>query len=131
MSRHMLLSVCVRAILLKENVRHRFIKGMTVIAAASPVFAHAAAAAPDLAGMVTSTATGGVTVTKGALSLAQMVGVVFVIGALVAAKSKKDNPQIKVSHIAGSLIFGACLIAVPEIIKRSQAQVGLAPISVG
>lgn len=129
MSRHMLLSVCVRATLLKDTVRQRFIKGLTALAASSPVLAHADGT--DLAGMVTSTATGGVTVTKGALSLAQMVGVVFVIGALIAAKTKKDNPQIKVSHIAGSLIFGVCLIAVPEIIKRSQAQVGLTPINVG
>ncbi|MFA0921430.1 TraR protein [Pseudomonas coronafaciens pv. garcae] len=129
MSRHMLLSVCVRATLLQDKVRQRFIKGLAAFIAASPVMAFAAG--EDLASMVTSTATGGVTVTKGALSLAQMVGVVFVIGALAAAKAKKDNPQIKVSHIATSLVIGACLIAVPEIIKRSQAQVGLAPISVG
>jgi hypothetical protein len=124
----MLLSVCVRATLLKDNARQRFIKGLVTIAAASPVLAFADS---DIAGMVTSTATGGVTVTKGALSLAQMAGVLFVCGALIAAKSKKDNPQIKVSHIAGSLIFGVCLIAVPEIIKRSQTQVGLTPINVG
>jgi hypothetical protein len=129
MSRHMLLSVCVRATLLKDNLTQHFTKGLVAIAAASPVFAQADGS--DLAGMVTSTATGGVTITKGALSLAQMVGVIFVIGALIAAKSKKDNPQIKVSHIAGSLIFGVCLIAVPEIIKRSQNQVGLTPINVG
>ncbi|WP_117144121.1 DUF6750 family protein [Pseudomonas coronafaciens] len=129
MSRHMLLSVCVRATLLQDKARQRFIKGLTAFIAASPALAFAGG--EDLAGMVTSTATGGVTVTKGALSLAQMGGVVVVIGALAAAKAKKDNPQIKVSHIATSLVIGACLIAVPEIIKRSQAQVGLAPISVG
>jgi len=128
MSRHMLLSVCVRATLLKDKLTQHFSKGLVAVAAASPVFANAGS---DLAGMVTSTATGGVTITKGALSLAQMVGVVFVIGALIAAKNKNDNPQIKVSHIAGALIFGVCLIAVPEIIKRSQSQVGLTPINVG
>lgn len=129
MSNNMLLSVCVRANLFKDNVRSRFIKSLTAVAAASPVLAHADGS--DVAGMITSAATGGVTVTKGALQLAQMVGVIFVIGALIAAKNRKDNPQIKVSHIAGSLIFGVCLIAVPEIIKRSQSQVGLTPINVG
>jgi hypothetical protein len=129
MSQHMLLSVCVRATLLKDNVRQRFIKGLAAVTAASPVFAHADGS--DIAGMFTSTATGGTTVSKSLLTLAQVAGVAFVIGALIAAKSKKDNPQIKVSHIAGSLIFGVCLIAVPEIIKRSQSQIGLTPINVG
>jgi hypothetical protein len=125
----MLLSVCVRATLFKDNLTHHFAKGLVAIAAASPVLAHADGS--DLAGMVTSFAVGGVTVTKGALQLAQTAGVVFVMGGLIAAKNKKDNPQIKVSHIATSVIIGACLIAVPEIIKRSQSQAGLTPINVG
>lgn len=129
MSNNMLLSVCVRATLFKHTVRSRFLKGLTAIAAASPVLAHADGA--DVAAMITSAATGGVTITKGALQLAQLAGVLFVIGGLIAAKNRKDNPQIKVSHIAGSIIFGVCLIAVPEIIKRSQSQVGLTPINVG
>jgi len=129
MSNNMLLSVFVRATLFKDTVRSRFIKGLTAIAAASPVLAHAEGS--DVAAMITSAATGGVTVTKGALQLAQLVGVLFVIGGLIAAKNRKDNPQIKVSHIAGSIIFGVCLAAVPEIIKRSQSQVGLTPINVG
>lgn len=129
MPKHMLLSACVRATLFKENIARRVIKGVAAMAAASPVFAYADG--NDLAGMVSTAATGGTTVTKGALNIAQMLGVIFVIGALIAAKTKKDNPQIKVSHIASSLIFGACLIAVPEIIKRSQNQVGLTPINVG
>lgn len=129
MSRHMLLSVYVRATLLKDTVRQRFIKGLTALAAASPVLAHADGS--DLAGMTTSLATGGTTFSKNALSIAQVIGVVFVISALIMAKTKKDNPQIKVSHIAGSLVFGVCLIAVPEMIKRSQAQIGLTPINVG
>lgn len=128
MSQHMLLSVCVRATLLKDNARQRFIKGLAAITAASPVLAHADG---DVADMFTHTATGGVSVSKSMLTLAQVAGVAFVIGALIAAKSKKDNPQIKVSHIAGSMIFGVCLIAVPEIIKRSQSQIGLTPINVG
>lgn len=127
MSRHMLLSVCVRAILLKDRIRQRLLKGLVALAATSPVFAQA----NDIASMVTSTATGGTTITKGFLQLAQLAGVAFVIGGLIAAKNKSENPQIKVSHIAGALIFGVCLIAVPEMIKRSQTQMGLTPINVG
>lgn len=129
MSRHMLLSVCVRVTLLKDKVRQRFIHGVTAIAASSPLFAYADGS--DLAGMVTSAATGGKTISKGALEIAQVVGIIFVIIAFVAARNRKDNPQIKLSHIAGSVIFGVCLIAIPEMIKRSQAQIGLTPINVG
>ncbi|MBX8493185.1 conjugal transfer protein TraR [Pseudomonas cichorii] len=128
MSRHMLLSVCVRATLLKDKVRQRFIKGLAALVSASPVLAHAG---DDIAGMFTSAATGGTSITKSALILAQMAGVLIVIGAVAAANAKKDNPHIKVWHIVGSLIFGVCLVAIPEIIKRSQNQVGLTPISVG
>jgi hypothetical protein len=60
-----------------------------------------------------------------------MFGVVFVIGGLIAAKNKKDNPQIKTGAIVASVIFGAVLVVVPEIIKRSQAQIGLSPVDVG
>ncbi|WP_324609702.1 DUF6750 family protein, partial [Pseudomonas amygdali] len=68
---------------------------------------------------------------KSALTIAQFAGVIFVIGGLVAAKNKKDNPQIKIGAIIASILFGVCLVVVPEIIKRSQAQVGLAPVDVG
>ena len=50
---------------------------------------------------------------------------------LIAMKSRKDNPQIKISHIAGAIVVGACLATIPELMKRSQSQIGLAPVSVG
>jgi hypothetical protein len=127
MSKHMLLSACVRATLLKEKVRDRLAKGLVAIAAASPVVA----SADDIAGMLSSAATGSSSATKSVLTIAQFVGVVFVCGGVIAAKTKKDNPQIKVSHIVGAIVFGVCLIAIPELIKRSQTQVGLTPINVG
>lgn len=129
MSNNMLLSVCVRVTLAKDQIQSRIIKSLVAFASTSPLLAHADGS--DVAGMVTSVATGGVTVTQGALKLAQMLGVIAVIGALIAAKQRKDNPQIKISHIGGALVFGVCLIAVPEIIKRSQSQIGLTPINVG
>lgn len=124
----MLLSACVRVTLLKEKLTSRLAKGLTVMAAASPVTAFAGV---DIAGMANAAAVGSKSGLKSALTIAQFVGVVFVIGGLVAAKTKKDNPQVKVSHIVGAIAFGVMLIAVPELIKRSQAQIGLAPITVG
>jgi glucose uptake protein GlcU len=128
MPNNMLLSACVRATLFKDTVTKHVIKGIAVVAAATPVLAHAD---NDIADMITNAATGAKTVSKGSLEIAQMLGVLAFIGGLIAMKSRKDNPQIKISHIAGALVVGACLVAVPELMKRSQSQIGLAPISVG
>lgn len=129
MPNDMLLRICVRATMLKQEVQQRGIKSLAALVASSPVAAFADG--DDIAGMLSSTADGATSGTKSMLKIAQFVGVVFVIGGLIAAKNKKDNPQIKVSHIAASILFGGLLVVVPEIIKRSQAQVGLTPVSVG
>lgn len=129
MAKDMLLGVCVRATIIKDNIRGVFTKGIATLAASSPVFA-LAAGGDDLAGMGSSVADGTDSLKKDALRIAQFVGVIFVIGALLAAKAKKDNPQIKVSHIIGALAIGVILLAVPEMIKRSQNQLGLTPVTV-
>lgn len=129
MPKDMLLGVCVRATIIKDTIRGGCIKGIAALAASSPVFA--LAAGDDLAGMGTSVGDGADSLKKDALRIAQFVGLLFVIGALIAAKTKKDNPQIKVSHIIGAGAIGVCLLAVPEMIKRSQSQLGLSPVSVG
>ena len=128
MPNNMLLSACVRATLFKETITKRVVKGLAVVAAATPVLAHADS---DLADLITNAATGAKTVSKGSLEIAQMLGVLIFIGGLIAMKSRKDNPQIKISHIAGAIVVGACLATIPELMKRSQSQIGLAPVSVG
>lgn len=128
MPNNMLLSACVRVTLLKEKLAARCLKSLTVMAAVSPVTAMAGV---DLAGMANSAAVGSKSGLKSFLTIAQFIGVVFVGGGLIAARNRKDNPQIKVSHIVGAIAFGVMLIAIPEIIKRSQAQIGLTPINVG
>ncbi|MBA6068062.1 DUF6750 family protein [Pseudomonas mosselii] len=128
MPKDMLLSVCVRASLVKDQLRKQCIKGLGVLVASSPVVAFADG---DIAAMIESTATGADSGTKSMLKIAQFIGVLFVIGALVAAKTKKDNPQIKTSHIIGGGAIGVILLVVPELIKRGQTQMGLTPVSVG
>lgn len=129
MAKDMLLGVCVRVYQVKDAVRQKMIKGLVGMTAVIPCAAFAAG--DDIAGMLDSAAEGSTSGTKSALKIAQFVGVLFVIGGLIMAKTKKDNPQVKTSHIIGSILFGVCLVVVPEIIKRSQAQVGLTPVSVG
>jgi len=128
MPKDMLLGVCVRVHQIKEQVRGKMIKRMGGLLAVLP---GAAFADGDIADMLNSAAEGSKSGMKSALTIAQFVGVLFVIGGFIAAKQKKDNPQIKVSHIIGAVLFGACLIVIPEIIKRAQSQVGLTPVSVG
>lgn len=128
MSNDTLLRAAVGFSVFKDGMRKRVFKGLTAIAASSPVFAMAA---DDLAGMSDSAAEGATTFQKNILTIAQMIGVVFVIGGLISAKNKKDNPQIKTGAIVAAILFGAVLVVVPEIIKRSQAQVGLSPVDVG
>lgn len=128
MPKDMLLWVCVRVTMFKEQLRKWFGKGLAVLLAGSPV---AAFADGDFADMGNSVAEGSKSGIKSVLVVAQFAGVIFLVGGLIAAKTKKDNPQVKTSHIIGAILFGACLIAVPEIIKRAQTQVGLTPVNVG
>ncbi|ASL86003.1 MULTISPECIES: DUF6750 family protein [Serratia] len=128
MPNDMMLNLSVRVYFLKVWLRQRFIAFLSAAAAALPV---AAFADGDIADMADRAAEGAKSGLKSALIIAQFIGGIFVIGGLIAAKNKKENPQIKVSHIIGSILFGVCLIVVPEIIKRAQTQVGLTPVNVG
>jgi hypothetical protein len=129
MPKDMLLQACVRATLFKEQLRQKLIKGVSVALVSSPLTAFAAGG--DIADMGASMADGAKSGMGSVLTIAQFAGVCFVVGGLIAAKTKKDNPQIKASHIMGSILFGVCLVVVPEIIKRAQTQVGLTPVNVG
>lgn len=128
MPNDMMLNLSVRVYFLKAWLRQRFIAFLSGAAAALPV---AAFADGDIADMADRAAEGAKSGLKSALVIAQFVGALFVIGGLIAAKNKKDNPQIKVPHILAAILFGVCLIVVPEIIKRAQTQVGLTPVNVG
>lgn len=109
-------------------LRQRF---MALLVGAVTVLPLAASANGDLADMADRAAEGAKAGIKSVLTIAQFVGVIFVVGGLIAAKTKKDNPHVKTWHIIASILFGICLIVVPEIIKRAQTQVGLSPVSVG
>ncbi|WP_426154115.1 DUF6750 family protein [Pseudomonas sp. DC3000-4b1] len=129
MSKDVLLCAAVRLSVFKDGLRRRVMKGLMLAAAANPVLAFAAG--DDLAAMGDSIAEGASATQKNWLTVAQFLGVIAVVGGFVAAKTKKDNPQVKVWHIAISIFVGACLIVVPELIKRTQAQAGLTPVDVG
>jgi hypothetical protein len=84
MSKDMLLWAAVRVTVFKDGMRQRMVKGLTAAMAASPVLAFAG---DDIAGMGDAAAEGAKSLQKSALTVAQFVGVVFVIG--FAPKYKK------------------------------------------
>ncbi len=129
MSQDMLLWAAVRVSIFKDTMRQRVVKGLVAAVATSPVLAFAEG--EDVAAMGDAVAEGLTSLQKNLLIGAQFLGVLFVVGGLVAAKNKKNNPQITAGGIVGTVLIGVCLIAIPEIIKRGQSQVGLAPVDIG
>lgn len=111
-----------------ETVQKYIRKGLIGLCGLLPAGAMADGDIADMLGSIASGATSG---KKSALSIAQFIGLLFVIGGAIAAKNKKNDPHIKLSHIFISITVGACLIVVPEIIKRTQVQVGLSPVNIG
>ena len=128
MNNNILLRICVRAFQVKERIRAGVIRGAAFLLCACPVVAMADG---DIADLLDHVATGAKSGTKSSLTIAQFLGVLAVIGGLLAAKGKKDNPQVKTWHIVASIALGAVLIVVPELIKRAQTQIGMTPVNVG
>lgn len=117
-----------RAFTLAESMRRLTLRGLLAyLALVSP----AALADGDLASMANSLSEGATSGTKSILTIAQFIGVVGVVGSLIGFKAMKNNPQIKPGHIALGFFISLVLIAVPEIIKRGQTQMGMTPVAVG
>jgi len=117
-----------RALMLSDSLRRITLRGLCAYAALiSPL----AMADGDLASMANSISEGATSGTKSVLNIAQFVGVVGIIGSLVALKSMKSNPQVRPWHVGLGFVVSLLLIAIPEIIKRGQTQMGMTPVSVG
>ncbi|WP_241647604.1 MULTISPECIES: DUF6750 family protein [Rosenbergiella] len=125
---NLFLKTCVQAHETRVSLKKKAVGALVTFAAASPMLAHADS---DIAGMFDTVATGMSDGEKDLLIAAEFIGVIFVIGAVIAMKNKKDNPQISTAKIAASLIAGVCLVSLSEIIRRSQSQAGLTNVTVG
>lgn len=118
----------VRALTLSESMRRLTLRGlMAYLALVSP----AALADGDLASMMNAASEGAASGTKSILTIAQFVGVCGVFGSLIGFKSMKNNPQIKPAYVGLGFVISLLLIAIPEIIKRGQTQLGMTPVAVG
>lgn len=83
----------------------------------------------NVADMLNRLAEGAKTGTGSTLTIAQFIGVFGIVGSLVALKSMKVNPQIRPWHVGLEFVVSLLLMAIPELIKRGQVQMGLTPVS--
>lgn len=117
-----------RALMLSESLRCLTLRGLSAWAAfISPV----AMADGDIADMLNSVSVGAKSGTSSVLTIAQFVGVCGIFGSLVAFKSMKNNPQVRPWMVGLGFVVSLVLIAIPEMIKRGQTQMGMTPVSVG
>jgi hypothetical protein len=117
-----------RALMLSEDLRKLTLRALCAwLAFISPM----AMADGNIADMFNAVADGASSGTKSALTIAQFVGVLGVIGSILALKSMKNSPQVKPWMIGLGFVGSLLLLAVPQIIKSGQSQMNLTPVSVG
>lgn len=111
------------------EMRERFIQWLCALALA--VVPCSAFAAGDLADMFDAAAEGAKRGQTSSLVFAQFAGVVIFIVSLLAFKKINTTPQITLARCIGGLFIGALLIAVPELMNRSQKQLGMSTTTIG
>ncbi|HBH6890080.1 TPA: conjugal transfer protein [Serratia marcescens] len=121
-------AVYALALTVSETLRRLTLRALTAwLALISPM----AMADGDIADMFNSVSQGATSGTKSVLNIALFAGVCGVIGSIFAAKSMKNNPQIKLWMVLSGFVLSILLIVIPELIRRGQTQVGMTPVSVG
>ena len=84
----------------------------------------AAMANGDLADMAKNVSEGAKVGQSSSLDIAQFVGVILFIGGLVGFKKVGKQPGVTLAGCIVSIIVGACLAVIPEVMNRSQRQLG-------
>jgi len=112
------------------EMRERLIQWLCVMALAI-LPGSAFAAGGDLADMFDAAAEGAKRGQTASLTIAQFVGVVLFIGSLLAFKKINTNPQITLGRCIGGLFIGALMVVIPELMSRSQKQVGMSSSTIG
>lgn len=126
--RNMMLRTAVELSLRVWQVRRRislWLSGMLLSALASQP-AHAAG--DDLAAMVRNTLGFFTDIKQPLLDAAPVIGLIFIILALLMMRWKKNNPNIKPWEIAVMFGIGLFLLALSQIASRGQKQLGLNPV---
>lgn len=134
MSRHsslfarLMQSIFVVQLTLME-MRERFVQWLCAMAL-TILPGSAFAAGGDLADMLDAAAEGAKRGQTAALTISQFVGVLLFIGSLLAFKKINTNPQVTLGRCIGGLFIGALMVVVPELLSRSQKQVGMSSTTI-
>ena len=81
----------------------------------------------DLADMVRNVEQGAKTAQSSSLTIAQFIGVILFLGGLIGLK----KVGMGLASCIVSIVIGAVLVAGPEMMSRSQKQLGISSISIG
>ncbi|EEE1598434.1 hypothetical protein K3J84_003714 [Salmonella enterica] len=86
------------------------------------------AAGDDIAAMVRNVLGFFTDIKEPLLDAAPVIGIIFIILALLMMRWKKNNPNIKPWEIAVMFGIGLFLLALSQIASRGQKQLGLNPV---
>lgn len=126
--KNMMLRTAVELSLRVWQVRRRtslWLSGLLLNALAS-LPAHAAG--DDMAAMVRNALGFFTDIKEPLLDAAPVIGIIFIILALLMMRWKKNNPNIKPLEIAILFVVGLFLLALPQIASRGQKQMGMNPV---
>ncbi|KAB3088174.1 conjugal transfer protein TraR [Escherichia coli] len=85
----------------------------------------------DLADIVSNASAGAKSSEGSLLTIARFIGVVLFIGAIIGFKKVGKQGGMGLAACISSLIIGVFLVALPEMMNRSQRQLGISTISIG
>lgn len=84
----------------------------------------------DLFDMIRNVGDGAKGATGSTLNIAQFIGVVMFIGGLLGFKKVGKQNGLGLAGCIVSVIIGAILVVVPEVMNRSQRQLGISPATI-
>ncbi|EEJ4252316.1 conjugal transfer protein TraR [Salmonella enterica subsp. enterica serovar 4,[5],12:b:-] len=84
----------------------------------------------DLADMVRNVEQGAKTAQSSSLNIAQFIGVIAFLGGLIGLKKVGKQGGMGLAGCILSIVIGAILAAGPEMMSRSQKQLGISTISI-
>ncbi|EIP3952694.1 conjugal transfer protein TraR [Salmonella enterica] len=121
-------AIIIRFQLLSMTFRERLIRKLLLLPAA--LFPGIALADTDIADMIGDVATGAESGQTSTLRIARFVGVVIALAAILGFKKIGQSPHITMGRCIGGLIVGVLLLAGPELMNRSQRQMGISATSI-
>lgn len=126
--KNMMLRTAVELSLRAWHLRRRASLWLTGLLLSALASQPAYAAGDDLAAMVRNVLGFFTDIKQPLLDAAPVIGLIFIILALLMMRWKKNNPNIKPWEIAVMFGVGLFLLALSQIASRGQKQLGLNPV---